>query len=60
MYTSHENQAFLRLVKDSYAVQDDDIFCDEVTLLMERCAEQLLSDEQSRAQYPQLWRHFRF
>ena len=60
MEIHHENNDLLRLVVDIYAQRDDDIFYDEAVVLMERCAEELLSDEQSKAQFPQLWRYFDF
>lgn len=59
MYINDENRGVFRLVHDIYAVQDDDIACDEAAIQMDRSTEELLSDEQSRLQFPLLWRHFR-
>lgn len=57
-----EGIGLFRLINDIYMSQEDDIGfgCDAAAASMERCAEGLLSDEGSRAQYPKLWRHFHF
>lgn len=59
MNTNHENNGLVRLVNDLYAVQHDDILYDEAVVLMQRCADGLLSDEESQAQFPKLWRYFK-
>lgn len=58
MDINHKNNGLAPLVVDIYAQRDDDIFYDEAVVLMERCAEELLSDEQAQAQFPLLWRYF--
>jgi hypothetical protein len=57
----HEEQDSLaRLVQDVFATRDDEIQCEEAGILIARCADALLSDDESRRQYPALWHHFRF
>ena len=58
MDINHENNGLVALVVDIYAQQDNDISYDEAVVLMERCVKELLSDEQSKAQFPLLWRYF--
>lgn len=62
MQTHYEGIGLFRLINDIYMSQEDDIGfgCDAAAATMERCAESLLSDEESQAQYPKLWRHFHF
>lgn len=48
-----------KLLKDIYATKDE-IFCDDVSDLIIRCADALYSDREARELYPQLFQHFRF
>ena len=51
-------QRLSRLLRDTYSTTEDEIYYDEASILMARCADALLSEEESRLQYPQLWRYF--
>lgn len=55
-----EQNSLARLVRDVFATRDDEIQCEEAGILTARCADALLSDDESRRQYPALWQHFRF
>lgn len=60
MNTTYENNGLIRLAHDIYTVRHDEISYDEAAVLMERCADELLSDEESKAHFPQLWRYFKY
>lgn len=59
MEKNSQNNGLARLVQNIEAVRDDDLWYDEAMWLMQRCADELLSDDASQAQYPQLWQFFR-
>lgn len=49
-----------QLVQDVFLTRDDEIQCEEASVLTARCAQALLTVEESRRQYPALWRHVHF
>lgn len=53
-----EANALSRLVEAIF-IGESEVQCKEAGILMARCAHALLSDEESRQQYPALWHHFR-
>ena len=54
------NNKAKRLLEDIFAVQDEEISCDEAAILMARNAVDLYTDDEARQLYPALWRHFHF
>ncbi|MCB9148114.1 MAG: hypothetical protein H6641_05085 [Caldilineaceae bacterium] len=53
-----KQEAVMRIIRNIYAVQDDDIQCDVVAEQMVESADSLYSDEASQRQFPAMWRHF--
>ncbi len=53
-----KSQRISRLIHDIYVTSDKEIFYDEALVLMARCADALLSEDEARLQYPQLWHYF--
>lgn len=52
-----EEARFKRLIEDIYATRDDEIQCTEAAHLIARSSDALLTDEEVRQRYPQLWHH---
>jgi hypothetical protein len=52
-----DQERFSRLVRHIYTTQSDEIQCDQAADLMVLSTAALLSGEESRQQYPALWRH---
>lgn len=48
------------LIDDIQQTENFEIHCDQVGILMARCAYALLTDDQSHKQYPEMWHHFHF
>ncbi|MCA9423355.1 MAG: hypothetical protein KDE50_01320 [Caldilineaceae bacterium] len=53
-----KQEAVMRILRNVYTVQDDDIQCDIVAEQMMHSADALHSDEASQKQFPAMWRHF--
>lgn len=49
-----------RLITDINNTSDFEIYCSQVGILIARCAQALLTDEESQRQYPEMWQHFHF
>lgn len=56
---SSEPKIINQLVTNIYAARDNDISCDRSAILMTRCADALYSEEESKREYPELWRHLK-
>ncbi len=52
-----QNSAVTRLLEDVFGLVDDEIQCDAAHTYMVSCADQMLTEAQSREQQPLLWRH---
>ncbi len=58
MTMNESQEAEIRMLKRVLATRDDEIDCERAEILADICAAQLLSDDESRQRYPDLWHHF--
>lgn len=49
-----------RLKADINSTSDFEVYCSRVGILIARCTQALLTNDESHRQYPEMWQHFRF
>ncbi len=52
-----EEKNIKQLVQDIFATRDGEIQCRKACILIARCSDALLSDNEAKRQHPQLWHH---
>ncbi len=57
---NYEINQVQNLLDDVFATKFNDLQCDKAAVLMTKSTNDGISDEESRRQYPLLWRHFQF